>query len=169
MPIVDPHSIPTQFNGWAVVEMFGHVKEVGYVTTEAYGTAVLFRVDTPELPEREYTLEKPEYASANPTEGTRWCPVGTKVKREACPAKTRLVGPGAIYSITPCSPQTAIRAIEELIRRPLILLELPAQSNVLELPKPVERCCEGCGYNTSEGHEPGSIFEDTETNDEESS
>ncbi|GEM_PF-2856323 len=49
------------FEGWAVVEMFGHAKEIGFVTTEAYGSAVLFRVDTPELPEREFILESPEY------------------------------------------------------------------------------------------------------------
>jgi hypothetical protein len=73
--------------------MFGHAKEVGYVTTEAYGSAVLFRCDTPELPEREYVLESPEYAADGAT-GTRWAPVGAKVKRPASPAKSRLIGPG---------------------------------------------------------------------------
>lgn len=65
------------FEGWAVVEMMGHRKEIGFVTTQAFGQAVLFRVDVPELPEREFTLESPEYA------GGRYCPTGTKVKRQA--------------------------------------------------------------------------------------
>jgi hypothetical protein len=43
-----------QFNGWARVEVMGHQTHIGYVRTEAYGAAVLFRVDTPDLPEREY-------------------------------------------------------------------------------------------------------------------
>lgn len=48
------------FEGWAVVELFGHQREVGFVTTQVFGAAVLFRIDTPELSDREYTLERPE-------------------------------------------------------------------------------------------------------------
>jgi hypothetical protein len=109
------------FEGWAVVELFGHAKEVGFVLTEAYGTAVLFRVDTPELPDREYVLERPEY-----DEQGKYLPIGSKVRRPAVPARSRLIGPGAIYSILPCTEAAAHQAIEHLIRRPLILLELPA-------------------------------------------
>ena len=127
----------SSFEGWALVELFGHAKEVGYVTTEVFGSAVLFRCDTPELPEREYVLESPEYAT-EPTNGTRWCPVGTKVKRQASPAKSRLIGPGAIYSITPCSEDAARRAIESIIRHPLILLELPKDVKAKELPMGVD-------------------------------
>jgi hypothetical protein len=142
------------FEGWAVCEMFGHAKEVGFVTTEAYGTAVLFRCDTPELPEREYVLESPEYASEG-DKGTRWAPAGAKVKRPASPAKTRLIGPGAIYSITPCTEATAMRAIESLLRRPLILLEMPDNAKLLESPVrlPGERVFECCGGNPEVGHE----------------
>ena len=139
------------FEGWALVELFGHAKEVGYVTTEAYGSAVLFRCDTPELPEREYTLESPEYASENGA-GTRWCPVGTKVRRPASPAKSRLIGPGAIYAITPCNEDTARRAIESVIRRPLILLELP-KPEVKQLLPGESRVFECCGGNPEVGHE----------------
>lgn len=110
----------SSFDGWAVVEMFGHTKEVGFVTTEAFGTAVLFRCDTPELPERDFVLERPEWVD------DKYAPIGAKVRRPASPAKTRLIGPGAIYSITPCTEETARKAIESFSRRPLILLELPA-------------------------------------------
>src|SRR5438105_14315060 len=123
------------FEGWAVVELFGHAKEVGYVTTEAYGTAVLFRVATPELPEREYVLESPEYTS-NGDGGSTWTPAGARVKRQAAPARSRLIGPGAVYSILPCTEKAARQAIETLIRRPLILLELP-QKPAKELTLPL--------------------------------
>lgn len=114
------------FEGWAVVELMGHQREVGFVTTENYGAASLFRVDTPALPEREYVLRRPEYARI-PTETQKevWAPVGSKVRRAAVPAKSRLIGAGSIYAINPCTEETAKVAIEELIRRPVVLLELP--------------------------------------------
>jgi hypothetical protein len=138
------------FEGWALVEMFGHTKEVGYVTTEAYGSAVLFRCDTPELPEREYVLESPEYAQEG-EKGTRWAPAGAKVKRPASPAKSRLIGPGAIYSITPCTELTARAALESVIRRPLILLEMPDKEKLLEAPAQ-NRTFSCCGGNPEDGH-----------------
>lgn len=115
-----------KFEGWAVVEMMGHQREVGYVTTEVFGAACLFRVDTPALPERDYELKRPEWILAQDGE-QKYCPAGSKVRRQAVPAKSRLVGPPAIYAITPCTEESAMRAIEELIRRPVILLELPPQ------------------------------------------
>lgn len=115
------------FEGWAVVEMMGHRKEIGYVTTQAFGQAVLFRVDVPELPEREFVLESPEYANAD-GEGSRWCPVGTKVKRSAVAPRSCLVAPASLYAINPCTEEAAMRVIERSIARPLIVLELPEQA-----------------------------------------
>lgn len=114
---------PTSFEGWAIVELMGHQREVGYVTTQYFGVACLFRIDSPELPEREYVLRRPEYARND--DGTQWAPVGSKVRRRAVPAKSRLVGPPAIYAINPCTEEAARVACEELIRPALILLELP--------------------------------------------
>ena len=128
------------FEGWAVVEMFGHVKEIGYVTTQHYGVACLFQVDTPALPEREFILESPEYVEG------KWAASGSKVKRPPSPAKTRLVGPGAIYSMTPCTEETAMKAIESFTRRPLVLLELVKDQ--AQLPGEIEsdeRVCNDCG------------------------
>ena len=119
------------FEGWAVVELFGHQREVGFVTTQVFGSAVLFRIDTPELPEREYALERPAYASLEldgSTARRKWCPEGSRVKRQAVPARTKLVGPSAIYAMTPCTEATAMMAIERSIEPPLILLELPQMS-----------------------------------------
>lgn len=117
------------FEGYAVIEMMGHRKEIGFVTTQAFGQAVLFRVDAPELPEREYVLESPQYVDG------RFCPIGTKVKRQSTPASSCLVAPGALYAINPCSEQAAIVAIERSMARPLIILELPEQALLTESPE----------------------------------
>ncbi len=120
-----------KFEGWAVVEMMGHQREVGFVTTEVFGAACLFRIDTPGLPEREYELPAPEWVETNGV--SRLAPKGAKVKREASPARSKLVGPPAIYAITPCTEETALKALERLIHRPLILLEVPDGKKLLAL------------------------------------
>jgi hypothetical protein len=117
---MDPQT--NKFEGWAVVELFGHAKEIGFVTTQYFGTACLFQIDVPELPERELVLERPEYTDT--ADGREWVPAGSKVKRAACPGRSRLVGPSAIYSMSPCTEETAKKAIEEFSPRRLILLEM---------------------------------------------
>jgi hypothetical protein len=117
--------VQNHFEGWAVVELFGHGKAIGFVTTEYYGTSCLFRVDTPERAEREYTLEKPQYGEDPETLCSKYLPVGTKVKRPAAPAHSRLVSPGSIFAINPCSEQVAIRQLESDEPRPLIMVEMP--------------------------------------------
>jgi len=109
-----------QFNGWARVEVMGHQTHIGYVRTEAYGAAVLFRVDTPELPEREWVLEKPEWGDTG-----MMIPAGAKVKRVGVPGISVLIGAGSIYRIVPCSEAAALRAIENERRAALRVVELP--------------------------------------------
>jgi len=116
------------FEGWAIVEMMGHRKEIGYVTTQAFGQAVLFRVDTPELPEREFVLTAPEYAEDVVAGQQRWCPVGTRVKRAASPARSCLVAPGSLYALNPCTEEAARTAIERNYVRPLVALEVPVKA-----------------------------------------
>lgn len=109
----------TKFEGWAILELMGHRKEIGFVTTEYYGAVGLFRVDTPELPEREYVLTRPQWA------GDRYAPVGSTVKRSMVVGRTCLVGPGSIYALNPCTEEAARAAIESSYSRPLILLSVP--------------------------------------------
>lgn len=116
------------FEGWAIVELMGHQREIGFVTTQAFGQAVMFRVDTPELAEREYLLTAPEYVES------QWTPEGAKVKRPACPARSRLISPGSLYAINPCSEETARQAIEKTSSRPLILIETPSVNKALMAP-----------------------------------
>jgi hypothetical protein len=114
------------FEGWAKIELMGHQVEIGFVKTEAYGQAVLFRVDTPDLPEREFTLTAPEWAEVDGVDGVRqWCPAGCVVKRAAVAPRTRLVSPNALYAINPCTEAAARTAIERSIHRPLILVTVP--------------------------------------------
>ncbi len=182
---MDTPTVEGKFEGWAIVELFGHQREVGFVTTQVFGAAVLFRIDTPELPEREYTLERPEQVKH---EGIyRWAGVGSKVKREGIPAKTKLVGPSAIYAMTPCTQQSAFAAIERMISPPLILLELAEAKTLPTADDHVcaecgesliggephrsdcslyedehdgtERCCSECGATPEEGHEIGCSFD----------
>src|SRR3569623_779620 len=113
------------FEGWAIVEMMGHRKEIGYVTTEAFGAAVLFRVDQPAMPEgRQVVLE---YSRMS---GEHYCLPGTKVKYGAVEARTVLVAPGSIYALNPCTEAAARKAIDANIPRPVVLLDVPPQTAI---------------------------------------
>jgi hypothetical protein len=132
------------FNGYARVEVMGHQVHIGYVRTEAYGQAVLFRIDTPELPEREWTLEAPEWI------GSQLAPVGTKVQRPAVPGGSVLIGAGSIYRIVPCSEAAALKAIENGTHRPLKVIDLPP-GHVLAPPESRDYTC--CNGNPDDGHD----------------
>jgi hypothetical protein len=109
----------SHFEGWARVEVMGHQTHIGFVRTEVYGAAVMFRVDVPDLPEREYVLELPAYV------GSSWTPVGAKVQREALKGHSVLVGAGSIYRIIPCDEAAALKAIDGEQRSELKLISLP--------------------------------------------
>jgi hypothetical protein len=115
----------TAFDGWAIVELFGHQKIAGFVTTQYFGTACMFRVDVPELPERERTLKYSERVQISEN-GFTYADAGTKVKQPAEPGYSRLLGPGAIYALNPCTEQTVREFIDRERKMPLVALDLPA-------------------------------------------
>lgn len=117
-------TLTTAFRGWAVVEIMGHTRAAGFVTTEYYGNACLFRIDTPPLPEREFTLKEPDYVSH------KYMPAGTKVQRPALQARSKLVGPSSIFSLNPCTEEVALQMIEEIYPRPLIVIGLPESAQI---------------------------------------
>lgn len=121
-----------KFDGWAIVEVFGHQRYAGYVTTEVYGTASLFRVDVPELAARERTTKQPGY---HPKTGD-WLPVGTVVQEGAVQGYTKLLGVGSIFAITPCTEDVARADIEAQQRRPWLSVQLPPDAKALP-PHPV--------------------------------
>lgn len=112
-----------KFEGWAVVELFGHQREIGFVTTEYFGPAAMFRIDVPELPEREFALRSPEYLTIDKRHTL--APTGTIVRREAVAGRTRLVGPSAVYALNPCTEAAAREAIETTTYRNLAIVQLP--------------------------------------------
>jgi hypothetical protein len=113
-----------KFKGWAIVEMMGHQRKIGYVTTEAFGVPVMFRVDVPELLPCEYILKRPQYGQVSQTE-EKYLPVGTKVQRAATPGRSCLISPAAVYAINPCTEEVAKADILSSASRKVICLELP--------------------------------------------
>ena len=114
-----------KFEGWAVVELYGHNKEAGFVTTRYFGTGALFQIDVPELPEREIELSRPEYVNGS------LAPAGSKVKRGAVEARSRLVGPGAIYALNPCTEGVVRKLLEDMAPRPIAIVSLPDGKQLL--------------------------------------
>lgn len=110
----------TEFEGWAVIELFGHQKEAGYVRTRWFGGGALFQIDVPKLEEREYTIERPEWVDGN------FAPAGSVLKRCAREGRTRFVGVSAIYALNPCTEAAAIAMIDQSISLPkLMVVSLP--------------------------------------------
>ena len=68
-----------ELKAWALVELFGHQRIVGFLSQQTFGTGVLFRVDVPDLLK------------------------DAKVVRKGF---TRYFGLSAIYSITPIDEET---------------------------------------------------------------
>lgn len=113
------------FEGWAVVELFGHQREAGYVTTEAFGQAVLFRVDVPEVPEDgEHETTSPQYIDG------KLVPAGSKVRRLGVNGRTRYLGPGAIYAINPCSEESARVAVMGNTQRPIEVIRVAHRAEI---------------------------------------
>jgi len=82
--IAKPEDDPKQeLKSWALVELFGHQRIVGYLSQQSFGSGVLFRVDVPDLLK------------------------DGKVERAGF---TRYFGIAAIYSVTPID-EAAVRAM----------------------------------------------------------
>jgi hypothetical protein len=112
------------FEGWALIELFGHQREAGYVTTQYFGDKAMFQVDVPEFPECQETLQAPKWKDGN------FVPVGSVVAREAVPGRTRLINPGAVYAMNPAT-ETAVRAaIAQSGRRAIKVISMPASAQL---------------------------------------
>lgn len=118
-----------KFEGWAVIELFGHQREAGFVTTQYYGNAAMFQLDVPELPEREYVLTRPEWGP----EGM--IPSGSTVKKDAILGRTRLINPSAVYALNPCDETAVRKAIDSGAPREIKLVKL-AEGKQLVQPAP---------------------------------
>jgi len=80
---VQPPQTDEKLKAWGLVEIFGHQRIVGYISEQAFGTGVLFRVDVPDLLKESKVIRK---------------------------GFTRYFGLSAIYSITPLTEE-AVREL----------------------------------------------------------
>jgi hypothetical protein len=76
-----------ELKAWALVELFGHARIVGFLSQQSFGSGVLFRVDVPDLKKDD------------------------KIVRRGF---TRYIGLSAIYSITPCDEDTVRRLLPDV-------------------------------------------------------
>lgn len=113
---------PNNFEGWAILEIFGHQRYAGYVTTQTFGTAAMFRLDVPALAAREKITKRPGYF-----DGT-YVPAGSLVKEGAVQGYTKLFGIASIYTMTPCTEEAALNAVEEIQLRPLMEVQIPSET-----------------------------------------
>jgi hypothetical protein len=97
------------YEGWAIVELFGHKRMAGFVSSQEIAGGSLVRIDVPET-------------TGSVTDG-------------APPTKayTKLVGVAAIYGITPCEESVARLAARSIERWndpiPVSLPALPAPAS----------------------------------------
>jgi hypothetical protein len=127
----------SSFEGFAILEIFGHQKYAGFVKTVYYGTACMFQCNVPPLPEREQVTRGGTYTEnvAGPEFPRQWVPPGSTVKQPATEGYSKLFGVGSIYSMTPCDEKACLAAVAELQPRPLMLVKLP-EGKALAEPEP---------------------------------
>jgi len=92
----------SKFEGYAHVEVLGHNTHTGYVTTESFGSAVMLKIVTPEIPALEQTLEHAEYVDGV------YCYSGSIVEVSGS-RKEVWVGAGSIYRLTPIKQEDVTR------------------------------------------------------------
>lgn len=108
-----------KFEGWCLIELFGHQREAGYVTTQYFGDKAMFQVDVPEIPEHQETLQAPKWAERG------LLPAGSVISREAIPGRTRLINPGAVYAMNPATEIAVRAAIAQSERRDIKVISMP--------------------------------------------
>ena len=93
-----------ELKAWALVELFGHQRIVGFLTQQTFGSGVLFRVDVPDLLEKK----------------------GGTVLRKGF---TRYFGLAAIYSVTPIDEETVRELLPSIDGTPARPLGLSSYSD----------------------------------------
>jgi hypothetical protein len=139
----------SHFEGWAILEIFGHAKYAGFVTTAYFGTACMFRCDVPPLPERESVTRGGCYVT-EAENLQRWAPPGSKVKEVATIGYTKYFGVGSVFSMSPCDQEAALVAVAEIQPRSIMLISLP-KGKALGAAVRTYTCCSG---NPEAGHDP---------------
>lgn len=112
----------SKFEGYAIVEIMGHQKMAGYVTTEAFGNVVMFKIHQESAPPEEKILDSSRYL------GGEWHPAGTKLRATRQEAVS-YIGAGSVYRMTPCTREDVFRSqptIFEVLERPAAIAQIEA-------------------------------------------
>lgn len=127
----------TRFEGWALVEIMGHRRAAGKVTTEYIGTAAFLRIVTPEVPPTRYTLGNDAWIDG------RRVYAGSIVESSRERSEI-LVGSASIYAITPTTEEKILEhapvehKVIEMAERKVI--EQPEQFESAETDTAEEVC-----------------------------
>ena len=101
---LDHDESKTTLQMWAIIELFGHARIAGRLTEQVIAGQGFIRVDVPIVPEDKF--------------------------HQAQDGFSRLFGPGAIYSITPVSQETACAAAKGMRVEPVnVYLALPLRAS----------------------------------------
>lgn len=88
------------FEGYAIIEIMGHQRVAGYVTTQYFGSTAILRVVQQEVPPEEITLESDQWI-----DGERIY-AGSRLKVSR-PRAESYVAAASIYRMTPCTEHEA--------------------------------------------------------------
>ena len=131
---------------WAIVEVFGHTKLAGFLRSVPLGSAVMLRIEVPEVTYNERT---------------GWGESATTVER-TIPAFTKFYSPSAIFSITPTTEETARAAMKSWHVEPVSNLDIKALPAPEAYRSPMDSYAgsaddDGWDENDDEGLEPNEV------------
>lgn len=118
------------------------------MTSQYFGNAAMFQIDIPALPERGVPITTPQYVDTDT--GCKFAPVGTIVRKAAIEGRSRLVGPGAIYSLNPCTEEVVRQLIDEESRA-IALVSLPEGTKRLASGEAIPDTADEDDYDIEEG------------------
>jgi hypothetical protein len=112
------NSEQSKFEGWAVVNVLGHQRYAGHVTTEHFGQTVFFRVVTPAREGRTRIAENGDYIGNH--HGWSYAAQGWRLTEADAPEIVRYVGAGSIYTLEPMSQDAVMKELDSIAPRKVI-------------------------------------------------
>jgi hypothetical protein len=128
-----PESAPEFVACWAILEIFGHTKHAGKLSSVTVAGAGFVRIEIPALPAKTRVLERAEYVRDPATARSIMATPGATLGLSDEPASEKVYNPTAIFSIAPVSEATARAVAEQLAGRDWFLI---SNGLTLEAPKP---------------------------------
>ena len=124
-----PTSQQAHYEGWTLLELYGHNTEAGYCVTEYFGPTAMLRVDVPEIPATKELTKRPQWLHVDGED--KLCPAGTEIEVASIPGRTRYLGFGAIYSMNPATEQTVRTAIARSRSSDIVVIKIGEDKDAL--------------------------------------